>query len=36
MALGGDEEIAIDLEKLFTGAGGLPFAVLVAEAETAA
>jgi (1->4)-alpha-D-glucan 1-alpha-D-glucosylmutase len=36
MKPGGDEDIAIDLETLFTGARGLPFAVLVAEAETAA
>lgn len=31
-----DEEAAMDLQALFGGAGGLPFAVLVAEAEAAA
>jgi (1->4)-alpha-D-glucan 1-alpha-D-glucosylmutase len=36
MQVAGDEDITINLETLFTGAGGLPFAVLVAEAETAA
>ncbi|MBC5785481.1 malto-oligosyltrehalose synthase [Ramlibacter sp. USB13] len=33
--LGNDDDAAIDLEALFAGAGGLPFVVLVAEAETA-
>jgi (1->4)-alpha-D-glucan 1-alpha-D-glucosylmutase len=32
---GKDDEAAIDLQALFAGAGGLPFAVLVAEAEGA-
>jgi hypothetical protein len=31
--LANDEEAAMDLQALFAGAGGLPFAVLVAEAE---
>ena len=30
-----EEQAAVDLQALFEGAGGLPFAVLVAEAEAA-
>ena len=35
LVLGNDDEAAIDLQALFAGAGGLPFAVLVAEGEAA-
>jgi len=35
LELGPDDETAIDLQALFAGAGGLPFAVLVAQAEAA-
>jgi hypothetical protein len=33
--LADDEDATLDLQALFAGAGGLPFAVLVAQAETA-
>jgi hypothetical protein len=36
MVLGDEDEPQVDLQALFAGAGGLPFAVLVADAEAAA